>query len=223
MTRAFAAIIHRDLALAFSQGGGAGLGVAFFLIIVALLPLGIGPDLNLLARIAPGLLWVSLLLATLLTLDRIFHADFEDGSLDLMIIGPLPLELVVVAKAFAHWLTTGLVLVIAAPGLGILLNLDQQAFWPLFVSMLIGTPGLNFIGAIGAALTLGVRRGGLLTAILVLPLFVPTLIFGISAVSASITGPAPIGPPLMILAALTLASMALGPFAAAAAIRANLQ
>ena len=223
MIRAFTAIIRRDLALAFGQGGGAGLGVAFFLIIVALLPLGIGPDLNLLARIAPGLLWVSLLLATLLTLDRIFHADFEDGTLDLMIIGPLPLELVVVAKAFAHWLTTGLVLVVAAPGLGILLNLDEQAFLPLFATMLIGTPGLNFIGAIGAALTLGVRRGGLLTAILVLPLFVPTLIFGISAVSAAITGPAPIGPPMMILAALTLAAIALGPFAAAAAIRANLQ
>lgn len=223
MMRAFAAIIRRDVRLAFRQGGGGGLGVAFFLIIVALMPLGVGPDLALLQRIAPGLLWVALLLATLLTLDRMLHADFEDGSLDLMVIGPLPLELVVLAKAFAHWLTTGLVLVVAAPGLGILLNLPAGAFLPLFATMLVGTPGLNFIGAIGAGLTLGVRRGGLLIAILVLPLFVPTLIFGISAVAGAITGPVPFGPPFMILAALTLAAIALGPFAAAAAIRANLQ
>ena len=222
MIDAFGAIIRRDLALAFRQGGGGGLGAAFFLIIIAMMPLGIGPDLNILGRIAPGLLWVALLLATLLTLDRMFHADFEDGTLDLLVIGPLPLELVVVAKAFAHWLTTGLVLVVVAPGLGILLNLDPDAFLPLFLTMLVGTPGLNFLGAIGAALTLGIRRGGLLMAILVLPLFVPTLIFGISAVSVSITGPAPFGPPFMILSALTLASLALGPFAAAAAIRANL-
>lgn len=223
MMGAFAAIIRRDLALALRQGGGGGLAVAFFLIIVTLLPLGIGPDLNLLGRIAPGLLWVALLLATLLTLDRMFHADFEDGTLDLMLIGPLPLELVVLAKALAHWLTTGLVLVVAAPALGVLLNLDESAFVPLFVTMLVGTPGLNFLGAIGAGLTLGVRRGGLLVGLLVLPLFVPTLIFGISAVTAAITGPAPFGPPFMILSALTLASIALGPFAAAAAIRTSLQ
>jgi len=219
----FAAIVRRDLLLALRQGGGGGLGVAFFLIIVTLVPLGIGPDLKLLGRIAPGLLWVALLLATLLTLDRMFHADFEDGTLDLMVIGPLALELVVVAKALAHWITTGLVLVVAAPGLGLLLNLDEGAFVPVFATMLVGTPGLNFLGAIGAGLTLGLRRGGLLIGILVLPLFVPTLIFGISAVTAAITGPAPFGPPFMILAALTLGAVALGPFAAAAAIRANLQ
>jgi heme exporter protein B len=223
MTRALVAIVRRDLTLALRHGGGGGLGIAFFLIIVALMPLGIGPDLALLARIAPGLLWVALLLATLLTLDRMFHADYEDGSLDLLVIAPLPLELVVAAKAFAHWLTTGLVLVVAAPPLGLLLNLDEKAFLPLFATMLVGTPSLNFLGAIGAALALAVRRGGLLIAILVLPLFVPTLIFGISAVSAAIAGPQPFGPPFMILAALSLAAVALGPFATAAAIRASLQ
>jgi heme exporter protein B len=216
---AFGALVLRDIRLAMRQGGGGGMAVAFFLIVVSILPLGIGPDLNLLARIAPGVLWVALLLASLLTLDRLFHADYEDGSLELLSLGALPLELVVVAKALAHWVTTGLPLAVAAPALGILLNLDAAAFAPLFVTMLAGTPGLNFVGAIGAALTLSVRRGGLLVSILILPLFVPTLIFGVAAVNAVIVGPAPFGPPFLILCALSLASIVLAPLAAAAALR----
>ncbi|MHA1546449.1 MAG: heme exporter protein CcmB, partial [Alphaproteobacteria bacterium] len=207
MKTAFFALFRRDMALALRQGGGAGLAVAFFLIVVTILPLGIGPDLKLLARIAPGVLWVALLLSVLLTLDRMFHADFEDGSLDLLALGSLPLELAVISKSLAHWVTTGLPLSIAAPGLGLLLNLETEAFLPLLATMLVGTPGLNFLGAVGAGLTLNVRRGGLLVSILVLPLFVPTLIFGVAAVSATIVGPASFGPPFLILAAISLVSL----------------
>jgi heme exporter protein B len=219
---AFWALFRRDVALAFLQGGGAGLGLGFFLIVVALVPLGLGPDLKLLARIAPGLLWVTLLLATLLTLDRLFHADHEDGSLELMALGPLALELAVIAKVLAHWVTTAVPLAVAAPLIGVLLNLAPAALAPLALTMLVGSVGLSFVGALGAALTLGLRRGGLLAAILVLPLFVPTLVFGVSAVGAVLTGPASFGPPFAILAALSLGALALAPFAAAAAIRFNL-
>lgn len=219
MMAAFWTLFARDLRLAARQGGGGGMAVAFFLIVVSMLPFGVGPDLNLLSRIAPGILWVALLLAALLTLDRLFHADYEDGSLELLTMGPLPVELMVVAKTAAHWVTTGLPLAIAAPVLGILLNLDAAAFWPLFLTMLVGTPGLNFLGAIGAGLTLSVRRGGVLVSILILPLFVPTLIFGVAAVNAVLVGPAPFGPPFLILCALSLGSLVLGPIAAAAAIR----
>lgn len=217
--RAFWTLLKRDMVLAMRQGGGGGMSVAFFLIVVSMLPFGIGPDLNLLARIAPGILWVALLLSALLTLDRLFQADYEDGSLELLTMGELPLELVVISKTAAHWVTTGLPLAVAAPVLGILLNLDPSAFGPLFLTMLVGTPGLNFLGAIGAALTLSVRRGGLLVAILILPLFVPTLIFGVMAVNAVLVGPASFGPPFLILAALSLGAVVLGPLAAAAAIR----
>ncbi len=222
MKLVFWAILCRDVKLAFRQGGGVGLGVAFFLMIIVLLPLGIGPDLALLERIAPGILWVALLLASLLSFDRLFHADFEDGTLDILMNGPIPLELVVLAKALAHWLTTGLVLVIVAPGLGFMLNLPVDVFAPLLITMLVGTPGLSLIGAIGAGLTISVRRGGLLMSILVLPLFVPILIFGISAVSEATIGLSPFGPSFMILCALTLATIVLAPVAAAAAIRASL-
>ncbi len=216
---AFWPLMKRDMVLAVRQGGGGGMAVAFFLIVVSMLPFGVGPDLSLLARIAPGILWVALLLSALLTLDRLFQADFEDGSLELLTMGPLPLELVVIAKTAAHWVTTGLPLALAAPVLGILLNLDPAAFGPLFLTMFVGTPGLNFLGAIGAALTLSVRRGGLLVAILILPLFVPTLIFGVIAVNAVLAGPASFGPPFLMLAALSLGALVLGPIAAAAAIR----
>lgn len=220
--KAFLSLFMRDIRLAVRQGGGGGMAVAFFLIVVSILPLGIGPDLNLLARIAPGLLWVALLLSVLLSLDRIFHADYEDGTLDLLATGPLPLQMVVIAKMLAHWVTTGLPLVIAAPVLGILLNLDPAAFLPLTLTMLVGTPALNFLGAIGAAITLGVRRGGLLVSLMVMPLYVPVLIFGVGAVNSVIVGPAPFGPPFMMLIALTLISAVLSPVAAAAAIRMNL-
>jgi len=216
---AFWALMRRDMVLAVRQGGGGGMAVAFFLIVVSMLPFGVGPDLSLLARIAPGILWVALLLSALLTLDRLFQTDYEDGSLELLSMGSLPLELVVISKTTAHWVTTGLPLALAAPVLGVLLNLDPAAFGPLFLTMVVGTPGLNFLGAIGAALTLLVRRGGLLVAILILPLFVPTLIFGVIAVNAVLTGPASFGPPFLVLAALSLGAMVLGPIATAAAIR----
>ncbi len=218
----FFAVIWRDVRLAVRQGGGGGMGAAFFLIVVSILPLGLGPDLNLLGRIAPGLLWVALLLSVLLSLDRLFQADFDDGTFDLLATGPLPLIGVVVAKMIAHWITTGLPLIVVAPVLGLLLNLDSAAFGPLILTMLVGTPALNFIGAIGAALTLGVRRGGLLVSLLVMPLYVPVLIFGVSAINAVIMGPAPFLPSFLILAALTLLSAVVAPAAAAAAIRFNL-
>lgn len=220
---AFLALIGRDLRLAVRQGGGAGMAIGFFLIVVSMLPLGVGPDLALLARIAPGLLWSALLLAALLTLDRIFQADYEDGSLDAVMMGSVPLELVAAAKAIAHWISTAVPLALAAPVLGIVLNLDAGAVAPLAATMLVGTPAVSFIGAIGAALTLALRRGGLLTAMLVLPLYVPVLIFGVSAVTAALVGPVPFATPFMILAALSLAAVALAPFAAAAALRAAVQ
>lgn len=218
----FGALLKRDILLAVRQGGGAGMAIGFFLIVISLIPLGVGPDLNLLARIAPGLLWAALLLAALLTLDRIFQGDYEDGSLDAIVMAPLPLELAAAAKALAHWLTTGVPLALSAPLLGVVLNLDTAAVWPLALTMLVGTPAISFIGAIGAALTLALRRGGLLTAVLVMPLYVPVLIFGVSAVRSAIVGPVPFETPFLILCALTLASIVLAPLAAAAALRAAL-
>jgi heme exporter protein B len=186
------------------------------------MPLGLGPDLNLLARIAAGILWIALLLAALLSLNRIFEADYEDGTLDVLATGRLPLELVAAAKALAHWLTTGIPLALLAPVLGILLNLDLGAYPVLVATTLAGTPAVSFLGAIGAALTVKARRGGLLLALVVLPLYVPTLIFGISAVSATM-GPSGIGAAFLILTAISLAAVVLGPIAAAAALRIQLQ
>jgi heme exporter protein B len=186
------------------------------------MPLGLGPDLNLLARIAAGILWIALLLAALLSLNRIFEADYEDGTLDVLATGHLPLELVATAKSLAHWLTTGIPLALLAPVLGILLNLDLASYPILVGTTLVGTPAVSFLGAIGAALTVKARRGGLLLALVVLPLYVPTLIFGISAVSAA-AGPAGMGAAFLILAAISLAAVVLGPIAAAAALRIQLQ
>lgn len=220
MTR-FARLVLRDLVLAVRIGGGGGMAIGFFVIAVTLVPLGVGPSLETLARIAPGILWVGALLATLLSLDRLFQADYEDGSLDLLALSPLPLEAMVAAKAIAHWLTTGLPLVIAAPVLALLLNMDADGFLVLVASMAIGTPALSFIGAVGAALTVGVRRGGMLLSLIVLPLYVPVLIFGAGAVDAALFG---LGSDahLMVLGAITLASLALAPVAAAAALRLHL-
>jgi len=178
---AAAALLVRELRLAARIGGGGPLGLAFFLICVLLIPLGVGPDAPVLARVASGALWVSALLACLLSLDRMFQADLEDGSLDQIALGSLPLEAVVAVKAVAHWLTTGLPLCVAAPVLAITLNLPGPAFGPLVAALLIGTPALSMVGAVGAALTAGVRRGGLLLSVLVLPLYVPTLIYGARA------------------------------------------
>jgi heme exporter protein B len=197
--------------------------VLFFLIVVTLVPFGIGPDLALLARIGPAILWLGALLANLLALDRLIATDHEDGSLDLILTARVPLELALVAKALAHWLTTGLPLVIAAPLLGLLLNLGPGATGAVALSLLAGTPALTFIGLIGAALTVALRRGGLLLAILVLPLTVPILIFGVAAANAAVVGPMPFGTPFGILCALTLMSLVIGPFAAAVALRQGLE
>lgn len=220
---AFLTLLKRDIVLAAREGGALGTALGFYLIVVALMPLGLGPDLNLLARIAAGVLWIALLLAALLSLPRIFEADYDDGSLEVMAMGPLPLEAVAAAKSLAHWITTGIPLALLAPILGILLNLDLAAYPLLIGTMLAGTPAISFLGAIGAALTLRTRRGGLLLALLVLPLYVPTLIFGISAISSATMGPSGSNAAFLILGAISLASLVLGPLAAAAALRVQLQ
>jgi heme exporter protein B len=217
------ALLRRDLVLAWREGGTIGVALGFYLVVVAITPLGLGPDLNLLSRIAPGILWVALLLASLLSADRIFHNDYEDGALDVLATGPLPLEVVAAAKSLAHSLTTGIPLALLAPMLGLLLNLPIDAYPPLVLAMLAGTPALSFVAAIGASLTLGLRRSGVLLALLVLPLYVPVLIFGVSTVSAASVGPASPWPPFLILCALSLASIVLAPIASAAALRAALR
>lgn len=216
-------LIGRDLRLAYRDGGALGSALGFYLIVVAILPLGLGPDLKLLGRIAPGVLWVALLLSALLSVDRIFHNDYEDGSLEAIALGPLPLELVAAAKSIAHWISTGVPLALMAPVLGLMLNLDAKAYGPLLLTVLAGTPAVSFTGAIGAALTLGLRRGGLLLSLLILPLYVPVLIFGVSSVTAVVSGIGSFTAPFSILCAISLATMALAPFAAAAALRMNLQ
>jgi heme exporter protein B len=218
----FWALVRRDLRLAIREGGAIGTALGFFLVVVSLMPLGLGPDLNLLARIAAGILWIALLLAALLSLNRIFEADYEDGTLDVLATGRLPLELVAAAKSLAHWITTGIPLALLAPVLGVLLNLDIRSYPILVATTLAGTPAVSFLGAIGAALTVKARRGGLLLALVVLPLYVPTLIFGISAVSA-VMGPAGTGAAFLILTAISLAAIVVGPIAAAAALRIQLQ
>ena len=215
---ALSALLIRDMRLAVRIGGGALMGVLFFLIVVTLTPFAIGPDLVLLKRIGPAILWIGTLLASLLALDRLFAADHEDGSLDLLLMGNAPLELTVLTKALAHWITTGLPLVIATPLLGLFLNLEPQAIGAVVLTLLAGTPALTCIGLIGAALSVALRRGGLLLPVLVLPLTVPVLIFGVAASNAAITGSS-FGAPFMILCALTLGSLVLGPLAAGAALR----
>ena len=220
---ALAALLVRDMRLAVRVGGGALIGVLFFLIVVTLTPFALGPDLALLARVGPAILWLGALLASLLALDRLLAMDQEDGSLDLILTARVPLELAVAAKALAHWLTTGMPLVVAAPLLGFLLNLEPKATGAVALTLLAGTPALTFIGLIGAALTVALRRGGLLLAVLVLPLTVPVLIFGVAASNAAIVGPVPFATPFAILCALTLMSLVVGPFAAAAALRHGLE
>ncbi|WP_407496580.1 heme exporter protein CcmB [Pseudooceanicola sp. MF1-13] len=216
------ALMMRDIRLAVRAGGGFGLGLAFFLIVVVLVPFAIGPEVALLSRIAPGVLWLGALLACLLSLDRIFALDREDGSLDLIATSPLPLEGVSSVKALAHWITTGLPLVIAAPVLGVLLSLPPQGNLWLVVSLLLGTPALSVIGTFGAALTVGIKRGGLLLSLLVLPLYVPTLIFGAEVARLGAEGLA-LETPLILLTAVTCVTVALLPFASAAVLRMNLR
>lgn len=216
------ALLIRDLRIATRAGGGAGLGLAFFLMVVILVPLGVGPETQLLARIAPGILWVGALLACLLTLDRIFALDFEDGTLDALLCAPLPLSGVVLVKSIAHWLVTGLPLTLVSPLLGVLLNLPAEGYFWLMASLLPGTLSLSVIGAFGAALTVGVRRGGLLLSLLVLPLYVPSLVFGAECASALMNVKDPTTP-FILLTVITLASLAFLPMAGAAALRANLR
>jgi heme exporter protein B len=216
------ALLLRDLRLAVRAGGGFGLGLAFFLIVTVLVPFAVGPDPALLSRIAPGVLWLGALLACLLSLDRLLALDHEDGTLDLLATAPLPLEGALGIKALAHWITTGLPLVAAAPVLGLMLNLPVTGYAVLVGALLLGTPALSTIGLFGAALTVGVRRGGLLLSLLVLPLYLPTLIFGAEAARRAATGQEAVTP-LLMLAGLTLATLALMPFASAAVLRMGLR
>lgn len=216
------ALLVRDLRLAFRAGGGFGLGLAFFLIVTVMVPFSVGPNSDTLSLIAPGILWLGALLACLLSLDRLLALDWEDGSLDLLATAPLPLEGVLSVKALTHWLTTGLPLVLAAPVLGVLLNLPAGGYLWITLSLLIGTPALSVVGTFGAALTVGLKRGGLLLSLLVMPLYVPTLIFGAEVARRGAAGMS-VETPLLMLAGITLGTIALLPFASAAVLRVNLR
>jgi heme exporter protein B len=213
------ALLLRDIKLALRAGGGALMGLLFFLSVVTLLPFAVGPDLALLRRIGPAILWLGALLSSLFALDRMFAADQEDGALDLLLMSSAPLELIVLAKAAAHWLTAVLPLIVAAPVLGLLLDLTLPALGAVMLTLVAGTPAITLVGVIGAALAAALRRGGLLMPVLILPLTVPVLIFGVAATNAGVAGPAPFGPPFLILCALSLISLVAAPLAAAAALR----
>ena len=211
-------IVLRDLRLAMRQGLDAFMVLMFFVITVTLFPLGVGPELNLLGQMGPGVIWVAALLSTMLSLDRLFQHDYEDGSLELMLLSPVPLELLVLAKVAAHWLLTGLPLIVASPLLAVFMNMPAEGYGVLLLSMLLGTPVSSFIGAVGGALTLGARRGGVLVSLLVLPLYIPLLIFGVSAIDAAIGGLS-VRPHLLILGAMLVAATPLATWAASAALR----
>ena len=214
----FFAILQRDLQLALRQGADSVMVVAFFIVTTTLFPFGVGPEANILARIASGVIWVSALLAAMLSLERVFQTDYEDGSLELLTLSPVSLELLILGKVLAHWLTTGLPLIIAAPLMAVMLNMDQDGFVTLMIAMLLGTPALSLIGAIGAALILGARRGGVLVSLLVLPLYIPVLIFGAGAVEAALLGISATAQ-LQIMGAILLLTLAAAPFATAHAVR----
>lgn len=214
----FAALVRRDLRLALRQGSDTATVLAFFVLVVSLFPFGVGAAPQTLAAIAAGIVWVAALLAALLSLDRLFQADWEDGTLDLLLLSPLSPPALVLAKALAHWLTTGLPLILLSPLLALLMQLDGKAIPTLMLSLALGTPLLTLIGAIGAALVLGARRGGVLLSLLVLPLYIPALIFGVAAVEAAATGQAA-RPHLLLQGALLLGALALAPLAAGLALR----
>ena len=220
---ALAAIAGQTARLQFRGGGGALVGLVFFLAVVTIVPFAVGPDLNLLSRIGPAILWIGALLATLLGLDRLFQDDRDDGSLDLTFLAGIPMELVVLAKAAGHWLATGLPLTVAAPFLGLMLGLEPLALGATTLTLLVGTPALTLVGAVGAALAAAFGRGGILIAVLVLPFTIPVLIFGVSTAVASVTDPAPFLPPFLILCALTLISAVVAAVAGAAALRVSLE
>jgi heme exporter protein B len=215
---ALTAIIRRDISLSWRIGGGAAIGVLFFLSVVVLMPFAVGPDLALLKRLGPALLWLGAMLASLLTLDRLFLADYEDGSLDLIVMSRSSLELVCLAKAIAHWLASSVPLIIAAPALGLLLNLDGTTMLAVMLTLAAGTPALTLTGLIGAALAVTLRRGGLLLPVLVLPLSIPTLIFGVISAETVTSGDS-LAAPFSILCALSLVGLVIGPVAAAASLR----
>jgi heme exporter protein B len=216
------ALVRRDLRLALRTPGDSATVVLFFVLACVLFPLGVGPEPNILARIATGVIWVMALLASLLSFDRLFQLDAEDGSLDLIALSPAPLEFLVLGKCAAHWLVTGLPLVIVSPLLGLFLNLPAEGYPVLLLALALGTPILSLIGAIGAALTLGARRGGVLLPLLILPLYIPVLIFGVAAVEAAAAGLTP-RPHLLLLGGMLALSLPLAPFASAAAIRQALE
>ncbi len=218
---AYLGLFRREILLSWRQGGEIGLAVGFFVLAVVLFPLGIGPEAEILRRIAAGIIWVAALLAAVLSLDRLFAADLADGGLDLLVVSAMPLEAVVVVKCAAHWVTTGLPLVALSPFLALLLDLDWGSILILALGLLLGTPALSLLGASAAALTLGARRPGVLSSLLVLPLYLPVLIFGSGAVEASLVGGA--RPHLLLLGALSLAALPLAPFATAAALRQALE
>jgi heme exporter protein B len=218
---AYFGLFRRDILLSWRQGGEIGLALGFFVLAVVLFPLGVGPEAEILRRIGAGIIWVAALLASVLSLDRIFAADHADGGLDLMVLSAMPLEGAVLVKCAAHWVTTGLPLVVLSPFLALLLDLDPAAIPTLVLGLLLGTPALSLLGMIVAALTLGARRPGVLSSLLVLPLYLPVLIFGSGAVEASLVGGA--RPHLLLLGALSLAALPLTPFAAAAALRQALE
>jgi heme exporter protein B len=222
MLQSIRALINRDFALARAQGGGLGAALGFILAVLVLVPLALGPDQALLQRLAPGMMWLALLLSVLLTADRMFQQDYEDGSLDVMLMSNLPFELVTLTKALAHWLTVSLPLAIITPPLGLLLNIDTVQLPILWLSMIMGSLALSLLASIGGAVTAGLRRGGLLVSLLILPLYVPVLIFGVAASTASL-GPNSATPALIMLSALTLMSLVVAPWASAAALRAYLR
>jgi heme exporter protein B len=215
-------VVRRDLRLALRQGVDSLAAVLFFVLAVILFPFGVGPEPNVLARIAAGVIWVAALLASMLALERLFQTDYEDGSLEVLALAPLPLEALVVAKVAAHWLTTGLPLLLAAPVLAVLLNMADEGFLVLIVALALGTPSLSLVGAVGAALILGARRGGVLLSLVLLPLYIPVLIFGVAAVDAAASGLAA-RPHLLLLGAFLLAATVLAPIAAGAALRQALE
>ncbi len=214
----FGILLRRELRLALRQGSDSFMVVMFFVLAVILFPLGVGPEPAMLARISAGVIWVAALLAAMLSLERLFHADYEDGGLELLALSPAPMEILVLAKVAGHWLSTGLPLMIVSPLLALLMNMDGKGMGVLVLALALGTMNMSLIGAIGAALVVGARRGGVLLSLLMLPLFIPTLIFGVSAVDAVLTDLSA-RPHLLILSGLLLGALALCPWAAAAAVR----
>ncbi|MBL4830817.1 MAG: heme exporter protein CcmB [Aliivibrio sp.] len=218
MVNAFYQVVRRELLIAFRRQADVLNPLWFFIIVIALFPLSIGPEPNLLARIAPGVIWVAALLSALLSLERLFRDDFSDGSLEQMMLMPSPLSVLVLAKIIAHWLLTGLPLLIISPLLAVLLSLDWPTFKVIVLTLLLGTPTLSFLGAIGVGLTVGLRKGGVLLSLLILPLYIPVLIFATSAIDAGSLGMAYNGQ-LALLAAMLMGSATLTPFAVSAALR----